>query len=312
MDLASRKGLLADSGTRLMKVFWGLALLAVVVPQANAAGICVSAESSVYGGGILGTTPNPFEAGCTYGLSTNVGSLGGIVTTSPNPLPSPIDQLTSATLNFSDPTGTNSFASASLGLGKLGAYDSGSATGGNNGASAALNDTVHFHISDSATSVPIIFSVHVDGTESGGGLFDNIFQLTSVGVLGFQMDNFGGHPNNFSEFSDPGWGKFTNASQGGFDYSGTINVIDGQSVQLTAVLSLACVSGETCDFSHTAALSFTLPSDVTFTSDSGVFLTQTAAPAGAPEPASFALLGAGLVALGVFRKKRIGSGHSSR
>jgi hypothetical protein len=296
MDLALRKSL---------KVWGGLALLAVVVaPEANAAGICLTVGSSLYGGGILGTAAAPFEAGCTFGLSTNTGTAGGVVTTSPTSLPSPISQLTSATLNFTDPTGTNNAASANLGTGKLGAYDDGSVTGGSNGPSAAYNDTVHFHISDSA-SASIVFKVHVDGTESGGGLFDNIFELTSFGVLGFQMDNFGGHPNDFSIFSDPGWGTFTNTSQGGFDYSGTISVTDGESVGITAALSLACVSGEICDFSKTAALSFVLPSDVTFTSDSTVFLTQTSAPAAAPEPASLALMGAGLVALGIFRKKRI-------
>lgn len=302
MDLASHKDFPAHSGTKRMKVFWGLALLAVVAPQASAAGICLTVGSSLYGGGILGTAPAPFEAGCTFGLSTNVGSSGGVVTTSPAILPSPISQLTSATLTFSDPTGTSNSASASLGLGTLGAYDAGSASGGSNGPTAALNDTVHFHISDSATSVPITINVHVSGTELGSGLFDNIYQLTFVGVLGFQMDNFGGHPNNFSEFSDPGWGIFTNASQGGFNYSGTINATDGEAIPLTAALSLACVSSETCDFSHTAAISFNLPSDVSFTSDSGVFLTQTGASP-VPEPAGFALMGTVLVALGIFRKK---------
>src|SRR5450755_3476297 len=112
MDLVSRKGL---------KVWGGLALLAfVVVSQANAAGICLTVGSSLYGGGILGTAAAPFEAGCTFGLSTNTGTAGGIVTTSPSSLPSPISQLTSATLNYSDPTGTCNIASANLGTGKLG------------------------------------------------------------------------------------------------------------------------------------------------------------------------------------------------
>jgi hypothetical protein len=67
-------------------------------------------------------------------------------------------------------------------------------------------------------------------------------------------------------------------------------------------LQLACVSGEICDFSHTAALSFTLPGDLTFTSDSGVLLTQQGAAA-VPEPASLALIGGGLAVLAALRKK---------
>lgn len=308
MDHTLRRGFLAHSGTRLMKLFWGLAILAVAVPQANADGICLIADSSLYGGGILGTAPSPFIAGCGPGLSDNTGGSGGVVKTTPSSLPSPLSLLTSATLNFSDTTGTNSFASASLGLGTLGAYDSGSATGGSNRASSALNDTVHFHISD-ASSAPITVNVHVNGTESGTGIFINNFQLSSVGFLSFQMDNQG-DPGNFAVLSDPGWGggAFTNTSQGGFNYSGTITVTNGEALGITAALSLACVSAETCDFSHTATLSFNLPSDVTFTSDSGVFLTQTAS--GVPEPATFALMGTVLVALGVFRKRRIRPGHS--
>jgi hypothetical protein len=94
----------------------------------------------------------------------------------------------------------------------------------------------------------------------------------------------------------------TNESAGGFDFSGTVNVTNGQAIPLSMLLQLNCIGGETCDFSHTAAVSFSLPSDVTFTSDSGVLLTQTVASA-VPEPASFALIGAGLAALAVFKKK---------
>lgn len=158
--------------------------------------------------------------------------------------------------------------------------------------------------------MPITVNVHVDGTESGGGIFDNIFDLTFVGVLGFQMDDLGGHPGDYAITSDPGWGTFTNTSQGGFNYSGTIYVTNGEAIGLTSALALACVSSEVCDFSHTAALSFVLPGDVTFTSDSGVLLTQTGGST-APEPASYALLGAGLFALGFFRKKGMRPRHSN-
>ena len=216
----------------------------------------------------------------------------------PNPLPSPITQLTAARLGYSDPTGTINTASASLGLGTLGAFDSGSLTGGTNGPSSALYDVVHFQITDRAPSVSIGVNIHLNGTESGVGEFSNVFDLSFGGGLEYGMSNLGGYPNNFNVDSLSGWGSpiFTNESAGGFNFSGTIDVTNGEAVPLLMALQLYCVSGEICDFSHTAALSFTLPSDVTFTSDSGVLLTQTSGSA-APEPASFLLLGAGLAAL---------------
>jgi hypothetical protein len=300
MDLASRKGFLADSGTTLMKVFWGLVLLAVLVPHANAAGMCLSVGGPLYGGATLATVS--FEGGCPVGLYSNVGNDGAIITTIPNTLPSDLSQLTTATLGYSDPTGTVNTASASLDSGKLGAFDFGSLTGGNNGPGTALIDVVHFQVSDTQNQVPIGINMHLHGSESGGGSFANNFFLSFGGSLQYGMAN----PNLFYVYSLSGWGSpaLTNESAGGFDFSGTIDVTNGEALQLEMGLALNCVSGETCDFSHTAALSFTLPSDVTFTSDSGVLLTQTGG-SGVPEPASFALMGIGLVALAVFRKRGI-------
>src|ERR1035437_5623457 len=175
MDLASRKSFLADSGTKVMKVWGGLVLLTVLEARANAAVFCLGVGGPLYGGATLAT--DPFEAGCPVGFTSNVGDVGGIITTSPNPLPSPITLLTAATLGYSDPTGTVNTASANFGLGTLGAYDSGSVSGGNNGPGTALLDVVHFHISDGALSVPIVVNMHLDGSESGGGSFANNFFL---------------------------------------------------------------------------------------------------------------------------------------
>jgi hypothetical protein len=100
----------------------------------------------------------------------------------------------------------------------------------------------------------------------------------------------------------------TNESVTGFHFHGTLSVTNGETIPLLMSLQLGCSSGEICDLSHTAALSFGLPSDVTFTSDSGVLLTQTGSAV--PEPASFALMGTVLVALGVFRRKGIRPRHS--
>jgi hypothetical protein len=179
-----------------------LGLLTVLVPSANAAGVCLSVGGPLYGGAILASAN--IEAGCAPGLSSNVTG-GAIITTTPNLLPSDITKLTSATLGYSDPSGTINTASVNLGLGTMGDYDKGSLTGGNNGAASVLLDVVHFTITDAAPSVNMTVNLHLDGTETGSGSFDNIFQLSFGGSLGYQMDNFGGHPGNFSLFSNSGW-----------------------------------------------------------------------------------------------------------
>ena len=62
----------------------------------------------------------------------------------------------------------------------------------------------------------------------------------------------------------------------------------------------------TADFRNTANLSISLPDGLSFTSASGVFLTQaqTEPPTSVPEPNSIALLAACLVLFGVFRSIR--------
>ena len=64
------------SGARWLTL---LGLVTVLVPRASAAGICLTAGSSLYGGGILATAPAPFEAGCTYGFLPTWAVLEGLL-----------------------------------------------------------------------------------------------------------------------------------------------------------------------------------------------------------------------------------------
>lgn len=59
-------------------------------------------------------------------------------------------------------------------------------------------------------------------------------------------------------------------------------------------LDVICGQGGECDYSHTGAIGLQLPEGVTYTSNSGVFLTE---PENAPEPGTALLLVFGLGAV---------------
>jgi len=86
---------------------------------------------------------------------------------------------------------------------------------------------------------------------------------------------------------------FTNQTASGFDFTGVLNVTNGENTSLSLSLSLGCSSGETCDYTNTGTFNWVLRSDVKVTPDSGVFLSQVGGTS-VPEPASFVLIGAGL------------------
>jgi hypothetical protein len=99
--------------------------------------------------------------------------------------------------------------------------------------------------------------------------------------------------------------SFTNQSATGFDFTGTFQVANGDTDPFLGTLDVDCLGGALCDFSNTASFSLSLPSDVTFTSDSGVLFTQPAAAA--PEPATFIMGAAGLLCIGSARRRRLNS-----
>ena len=120
----------------------------------------------------------------------------------------------------------------------------------------------------------------------------------------------------FADYSDlkqhPAWTsfQFTNETVTGFDFSGAFCVTDGENMPLFMSLTVNCQFGAICDFGKTSKFSFNLPSNVTFTSDSGALWTQANGvppPSGVPEPAALVLAGAGMLALGALRWRRRGN-----
>ena len=94
--------------------------------------------------------------------------------------------------------------------------------------------------------------------------------------------------------------SLTNATVSGFDWSGVLAVSDGESVSFYLNQGGQVFSGASADFSNTLQFSFlNLPSDATFTSDSGVFLTG-----GVPEPSIWAMMLTGFLGLGALAWRR--------
>jgi hypothetical protein len=83
-----------------------------------------------------------------------------------------------------------------------------------------------------------------------------------------------------------------------------LNVTSGVGSPIQAGFDGGVINNGFADFSNTASLFLVVPPGVTFTSQSGVFLTQ-APPAPVPEPHSILMLVTGLTALGMMvRRKR--------
>ena len=126
---------------------------------------------------------------------------------------------------------------------------------------------------------------------------------------------FRGRSQNFSicsshsPFSEAGqtggWltDSVTQNAPGDFTFNATYDLTGAsQDLGINEYLEAGCGAGTACDYAHTATVSFTLPSNVSFTSDSGVFLSH---PNGVPEPAAWALMLVGLGGLGsVLRRSR--------
>ena len=102
-----------------------------------------------------------------------------------------------------------------------------------------------------------------------------------------------------------GWvsSSFSSDIPGNIVFNGVYAVVGPTpSVNITADILIQDFGGANVDdFSHTSTMSLSLPDGVTYTSDSGVFDTTTIGATATPEPASFVLIAAGLLATAFLR-----------
>lgn len=216
------------------------------------------------------------------------------------------------------PLNGSSFAAADLSAALVRASATGNEGDANNGAVglgdgtgiAEFFDTLTFHVAGAtgSTITDIGINTSLDGSVSNltphGGYVINDTLLISGGAADVQfLDNTSNSPNiAVNQF---GWvsESVLSSTSSSFIFQGVTSGVGATfSIPIDLKLNVFC-AGATCDYSHTGTLTLNLPSNVTFTSASGVFLT--AAQSGAPEPASWTMmLGGLLVAVRVVRKRR--------
>jgi hypothetical protein len=282
----------------------------------------LSAES-YNGGSSTGQVSGTLTYNSTTGATANIEP-GGVTTYSePTAL-----GLTSATIQTSssdsidacDPGGcsigtvtSSALATGNLATGSVGVYSFPSQVGAvvsEGTASAILKDTLTFNVAGASpstiTDIGITFTVDgsVSYAASAAALVNDAMTFgCGTSTCGDISYGFNGGSNQIIE--DGGWVSqdIISESADSFIFSG-VYALQGASQVAPIELYLAaeCQGDASCDLSHTGAVSFTLPSNVTFTSESGVFLTQPLTAT--PEPSYTVLLGLGLAGA-IFLGRRV-------
>jgi hypothetical protein len=196
----------------------------------------------------------------------------------------------------------SAYAAADLSSGSVHAAASGSSTIINGpfgvGATLAqLSDTLTFTIlgAGPTTVTDITVTYTLDGTDS----YVAFAQYNQADSL-----FFGAASASFSSDTAPTWASanFISSSPNDGVFQGVYALV-GATVVVPLTLSLVvdCEDGCSADFSNTGLIGLSLPSNVSFTSASGVFLT-----ASTPEPSSWAmmLIGGAGVMIGLARRRR--------
>jgi len=193
------------------------------------------------------------------------------------------------------------------------------AAGSSVSESGNYSDTLHFTVAGAGptTSTRIGFSFTIDGSMGVPGPVarDQLTagELNGAIIFGPREAQFDLALNSSTGYqtainfllADPnGMGTWTHSADlTQFTYTDSFD-ITGASESLGILLDsfLLCEYGVVCDYGDTLQVALNYPSNVTLTSDSGVFPTQT--PTAAPEPGTLGLLAFGMAGVAVSRRWR--------
>jgi hypothetical protein len=264
---------------------------------------------------------NGFGYANSYDSTSGYRSSGvGVTTTTGTTLGLPeimlTGNITDPSGNFGRPASASSSGYVNLGTGEIKileatgpCYNTGFPTcDGSTNTAGTINENVTFQ-NNTGLPATIGFAWHVnvqatgDATRSGVGGSTTFAAFSAK--LTYDFANCTSSILNCS-FLDTartgGWDSITMTPDGNFgeDFFVTSTINPGStSTPIFENFNLVCNLGASCDGSHTASLALSLPSGVTFTSESGIFLTQQSSDA--PEPGSWAMLGTGALLFGVSR-----------
>jgi hypothetical protein len=281
-------------------------------------------------GGNFGPTGaySNFNCGVGYPLDTCSGGVSGTTSAATNLTASS----SSATMSYSsynqfanngsyNPAMTQSGAAvANLAAGTIGVSGTGSingTTGGDVQSQAAIADTIHLTVTGAPTNISISFTTEglvtpagqtIPGIQPsvgtalvfGGASYNSVINVSTSLINGGYVYQ----PQVGSE-SASGWVSygFSPNGPGLLTFSGVYALPVGETdVNIDADMLLNAGLGGTAAYLDTGTFSMTLPGNVSFTSDSGVFLID-AGQSDVPEPASLTIFAASLGLLPLMRRR---------
>jgi hypothetical protein len=311
-------------------------LFACGIPSAHASYIVSSYATTSTGGVVFGTACYNYCGSTGAAFATGLGGQAGAVATATGTTDTTGLLFSSFDSAFqSDPdTGFgvqsgSGYGAANLATGQLGAATVTNGGGVTSGGLGEFSDVVHYAPpgATATTVTDVTVNWMLDGTMSatapGNGLLTWVMSIGNFGLTAYIYDGphvgpgcavaytpciEGGTPTLSGSWVST---SFSSDTAGNINFTGVF-ALTGTSFNLPVSAELYSdfgggatgATGPTnADYSHTATFGFTVPTG-TFTSDSGVFLTQQGGPTATPEPGTLALFALGLAGAAALRLRK--------